>query len=139
VKKKNAIIVVLCIAIIVFFILGIYLGYEKGTAELTYDLESSFDSGLASELGVHTKLLNHLQNGEIEKSKEILEYLVDNDIVFLDFDLRKQRVKYPAPMEKRMRDAIRAAKKYRELYPNHKPKLATVKKEVDAAFRRISG
>ena len=128
-------IIILCVAIMIF-IFGVYLGHQQKMPEPS-NIESPVAVGAAVYLRNNIKLLNYLQNGKINESKELLEHIVDVEISFLGDNLK--HAKYPLPMEKRMREAMREAKKYRKRYPNHKPEPMSLNKAVEEAFRNISG
>ncbi|MGA2191816.1 MAG: hypothetical protein ABSG42_00360 [Nitrospirota bacterium] len=143
-KKIN---VVNIVAAMVIFVLGIYLGfnrgtklgYEKGTEYLSM-IASIQDAGIAVELNNDVKLLRYLQNNEINESKEMLESLVDVHVMSLGNTLKPMWSLPPMdPYKKRIHDAIENAKQYREKYPEHEPKLPKIKREIEEAFRNISG
>jgi hypothetical protein len=128
------------VASIVIFVLGIYFGFNRGTKsgykKGVEDLSTIIVVGTAVELKNDVKLLNYLQNGDIKESKELLESLVDIHVLYLGDGLK--HTKYPAPMEKKILNAIRYAKNYREKYPEHKSKFPKVKEEIEAIFQNIS-
>lgn len=100
------------VAGIVIFMSGLYIGHEKGINKYVY-LQ---DQSNATELQIDLKLLNNLRDGEINKSKEMLEYLADNNIQYLYWRLKEHNQQ----AEKKILEALVEAKKYRAEHPEHK-------------------
>lgn len=119
---------------------GTYLGYvigKKQSNQTIVVLSSTYDDSVATNLINNVKNLEYLQNGKIDKSRDLLETLIDFDVSYLNVKLKDK--KYALFKDERILEAIGYAKKYRKQYPEHQPKPITLKKEVEEAFRNISG
>lgn len=119
------------IAILVLvFIAGAHFGYVRGAKQLNLLFGDSVVGNLKNEI----INLKYLRTGEVNASIDRLEGLADMDISYLGTRLKDAN--YTPQQKKHIVEILKEAKKYREQYPQHKPKF---KAAVENVFKEISG
>lgn len=118
---------------VLVFVCGLYLGYSKSAKQsANVNVSATYDDSISIKLKNEVKLLKHLNDGEIDIAKDMLETLLDADVSYLGVKLLKTNT-----AEKNVLDALTEAKEYRQKYSAHKPNKA-VSKTVEETFEKIT-